>query len=70
MCKSCVSVNHLRLYTQTFYTYMMLCKCQVRVENWRIKSKQTKISKVIAQRSLKKRQISKAKMEDNGRGVN
>jgi hypothetical protein len=49
---------------------MMLCKCQVRVENWRIKSKQTKISKVIAQRSLKKRQISRAKMEENGRGVN
>jgi hypothetical protein len=33
-------------------------------------NKQTKISKVIAQRSLKKRQISRAKMEDNGRGVN
>jgi hypothetical protein len=28
-----------------------------------------KISKVIAQRSLKKRQISRAKMEDNGRKI-
>jgi hypothetical protein len=64
MCKSFTFIH------PNFYTYMMLCKCQVRVENWRIKSKQTKISKVIAQRSLKKRQISKAKMEDNGRGVN